>query len=63
MGEAGVDRFHIAHVLNHRSVTHSSVTAIYDRYRVSFLPIVRHTLPGIGGQAFTPEWGPLVFGS
>ena len=31
MGEAGVDRFHIAHVLNHRSVTHS--TAIYDRYR------------------------------
>jgi hypothetical protein len=33
MGEAGVDRFHIAHVLNHRSVTHSSVTAIYDRYR------------------------------
>jgi integrase/predicted DNA-binding transcriptional regulator AlpA len=33
MGEAGVDRFHIALVLNHRSVTHSSVTAIYDRYR------------------------------
>jgi integrase len=33
MGEAGVDRFHIAHVLNHRSVTHSAVTAIYDRYR------------------------------
>lgn len=33
MGEAGVDRFHIAHVLNHRSVTHSTVTAIYDRYR------------------------------
>jgi integrase len=33
MGEAGIDRFHIAHVLNHRSVTHSSVTAIYDRYR------------------------------
>src|SRR4051812_21964928 len=32
-GEAGVDRFHIAHVLNHRSVTHSTVTAIYDRYR------------------------------
>jgi len=32
MGEAGVDRFHIAHVLNHRSVTHSTVTAIYDRY-------------------------------
>jgi hypothetical protein len=28
-----VDRFHIAHVLNHRSVTHSTVTAIYDRYR------------------------------
>jgi hypothetical protein len=33
MGEAGVDRFHIAHVLNHCSVTHSTVTAIYDRYR------------------------------
>jgi integrase len=33
MGEAGVDRFHIAHVLNHRSVTHSTVTAIYDRDR------------------------------
>jgi integrase len=33
MGEAGVDRFHIAHILNHRSVTHSTVTAIYDRYR------------------------------
>lgn len=32
-GEAGVDRFHIAHVLNHRSVTHNSVTAISDRYR------------------------------
>jgi hypothetical protein len=33
MGEAGVDRFHIAHVLNHRSVAHSSVTATYDRYQ------------------------------
>jgi integrase len=33
MGEAGVDRFHIAHVLNHRSVTHNTVNAIYDRYR------------------------------
>ena len=33
MGEAGVDRFHIAHVPNHRSVTHSTVAAIYDRYR------------------------------
>jgi integrase len=33
MGEAGVDHFHIAHVLNHRSVTHSTVTAIYDRHR------------------------------
>jgi integrase len=33
MGEVGVDRFHIAHVLNHRSVTHSTVTAVYDRYR------------------------------
>jgi integrase len=33
MGEAGIDRFHIAHVLNHRSVTHNTVTAIYDRYR------------------------------
>lgn len=29
---------------------------------VSFLPIVRHTLPGIGGQPFTPEWEPPVFG-
>lgn len=33
MGEVGVDRFHIAHVLNHPSVTHNTVTAIYDRYR------------------------------
>jgi len=33
MGEAGVDRFHVAHVLNHRSVTHGTVTATYDRYR------------------------------
>jgi integrase len=33
MGEAGIERFHIAQVLNHRSVTHSTVTAIYDRYR------------------------------
>jgi integrase len=33
MGEAGVDRFHIAHVLDHRSVTHSTVTAIYDCYQ------------------------------
>jgi integrase len=33
MGEAGADRFHIAYVLNHRSVTHNTVTAIYDRYR------------------------------
>jgi integrase len=32
MGEAGVPREHIAHVLNHRSVTHASITAIYDRY-------------------------------
>jgi transposase len=30
---------------------------------VSFLPIVRHTLPGIGGQAFSPDRGPAVFGS
>ena len=33
MGEAGLDRFHIAHVLDHRGVTHSSVISIYDRYR------------------------------
>jgi hypothetical protein len=33
MGEADVHRFHIAHVLNHYSVTHSTVTAIYDRYQ------------------------------
>ena len=32
MAEAGIDRMYIAHVLNHRSVTRSSVTAIYDRY-------------------------------
>ena len=32
MGEAGVDRCHIAHVLNHLSVTHNTVTPIYDRY-------------------------------
>jgi hypothetical protein len=28
----GVSREHIAHVLNHRSVTRATVTAIYDRY-------------------------------
>jgi len=33
MGKAGVDRFHIAYVLNHRGVTHSTVTAVYDQYR------------------------------
>jgi len=32
MGAAGVPREHIAHILNHRSVTFSTVTAIYDRY-------------------------------
>lgn len=32
MAEGGVPREHIAHVLNHRSVTHASVTAVYDRY-------------------------------
>jgi integrase len=32
MAEAGVRREYIAHVLNHRSVTKSTVTAIYDRY-------------------------------
>jgi integrase len=52
MGEAGVDRFHIAHVLNHRSVTHSTVTAIYDRYRYDrekreALEIWTRTLTGI----------------
>ena len=32
MAAAGVPREHIAHVLNHRTVTFSTVTAIYDRY-------------------------------
>jgi hypothetical protein len=32
MAQGGVARDHIAHVLNPRSVTHASVTAIYDRY-------------------------------
>jgi integrase len=32
MAAAGVSREHIAHVLNHRSVTKSTVTAVYDRY-------------------------------
>jgi integrase len=32
MRAAGSSRFPIAYVLNHRSVTRSSVTAIYDRY-------------------------------
>ena len=31
-------------------------------YAVSVSTIVRHTLPGIGGQAFSPDWGPPVFG-
>lgn len=33
MGEAGIDRFRIAHVLTLRRVTHSPVTVGYDRYR------------------------------
>jgi integrase len=32
MGRLGVDRFHIACVLGHRSVTNHQVTAIYDQY-------------------------------
>jgi hypothetical protein len=32
-GRSGRRSLHIAHVPNHRSVTHSTVTAIYDRYR------------------------------
>jgi membrane protease YdiL (CAAX protease family) len=36
---------------------------VMDTTGVSFLPIVRHTLPGIGGQAFPPDWGPPVYGS
>lgn len=32
MAQGGIPREHIAHVLNHRSVTHSSITAVYDRY-------------------------------
>ncbi|MGE3473148.1 MAG: tyrosine-type recombinase/integrase [Vicinamibacterales bacterium] len=32
MAEARIPREHIAHVLNHRSVTHGSITAVYDRY-------------------------------
>jgi integrase len=32
MAAARVSREHIAHVLNHRSVTKSTVTAVYDRY-------------------------------
>jgi integrase len=32
MAAAGIPRDHIAHVLNHRSVTRATVTAIYDRY-------------------------------
>jgi hypothetical protein len=29
-GEAGVDRFHVAQVLDHRRRAHSTVTAIYN---------------------------------
>jgi integrase len=32
MAKAGVPAEHLAHVLNHRSVTRSSVTAMYNRY-------------------------------
>jgi hypothetical protein len=32
LAAAGVSPVHIAHVLNHRSVTKSTVTAVYDRY-------------------------------
>ena len=32
MAEAGISRDHVGQVLNHRSVTHRSITAVYDRY-------------------------------
>ena len=32
MAGAGVPRDHVARVLNHRSLTHSTVTAVYDRH-------------------------------
>lgn len=32
LGASGIPREHIAHVLNHRSVTRRAITAIYDRY-------------------------------
>lgn len=32
IAEAGIQRDHISHVLNHRSATRNTVTAIYDRY-------------------------------
>jgi hypothetical protein len=51
MGEASVDRFHIAHVLNHRSVTHSTVMAVYDRYRYDK-----------GKRAALEKWGEVLAG-
>ncbi len=52
MGEAGISREHIAHVLNHRSVTRSSVTAIYDRYsydreKIAALEVWERVLRGL----------------
>lgn len=32
MASAGVPRDHVARVLNHRSLTHSTITAVYDRH-------------------------------
>jgi len=42
MAESGIPREHIAHVLNHRSVTRSTVTAIYDRF--NYAPQKRHAV-------------------
>ena len=60
MGEAGVDRFHIAHALNHRSVTHSTVTAIDDRYpydkeKRAAVEKWAQVLSGIVGEPAAPE--------
>jgi hypothetical protein len=55
MGEAGVDRFHIARVLNHRSVTHDTVTAIYDRYVVEAFVRVAPAFAALSAQQSAAE--------
>lgn len=58
MAAAGVSRDAIAHVLNHRSVTKSTVTAIYDRYdRDKEKAAALRTWARVVDRIVTPERG------